>query len=161
MSKRHALYDTLKEDEHQIRLLVIKPSQNFDSKVECSMRIFPLRSAPSYCALSYVWGDKKVAKKVVINDIELRVGVNLVDALLQLRAFWANKQLKDGSVGTKRKRKELETTDDPPTDIPLHIWADAICINQKNLTERASQVKIMGEIFRTAAMDILDKLWAI
>jgi hypothetical protein len=30
------------------------------------------------------------------------------------------------------------------------LWADAICINQSDINERNTQVKLMGEIYRTA-----------
>ena len=32
----------------------------------------------------------------------------------------------------------------------LAIWADAICIDQSNLQERAQQVQMMGSIYRAA-----------
>jgi hypothetical protein len=35
-------------------------------------------------------------------------------------------------------------------DGPRLVWADAICIDQTNNSERGHQVNIMGEIYRTA-----------
>lgn len=32
----------------------------------------------------------------------------------------------------------------------LVLWADGICINQKDILERASQVKLMGDIYSKA-----------
>jgi len=33
------------------------------------------------------------------------------------------------------------------TEDELHIWADQVCINQKDTAERSSQVAMMGEIY--------------
>jgi hypothetical protein len=37
-----------------------------------------------------------------------------------------------------------------------HIWADGICINQQNILERESQVKLMGLVYTQAKMV---KIW--
>jgi hypothetical protein len=36
-----------------------------------------------------------------------------------------------------------------------HLWIDAICINQENLDERARQVRIMGDIYRYSAANMI------
>jgi len=45
----------------------------------------------------------------------------------------------------------------PLTSSDLHgswWWIDSICINQKDLSDRASQVRIMGEIYKSSRMTI-------
>jgi len=61
---------------------------------------------------------------VILNDLEVEVTTNLEKALRHLRI--------EDKVRT--------------------IWIDALCINQGNISERNSQVKMMGEIYKSAAM---------
>lgn len=42
----------------------------------------------------------------------------------------------------KQMRKELPTV--------LHLWVDALCINQRDLSERNAQLSMMGSIYRNA-----------
>jgi hypothetical protein len=96
-----------------------------------------LDNLPKFVALSYTWGspdnsrlenstvysDKFVVQVNEQNSLVLR---NLRDALKNLLGLW--------------------NFDD---DVQ-HMWIDAICINQDDITERASQVGIMDEIYRRA-----------
>jgi Heterokaryon incompatibility protein (HET) len=79
-----------------------------------------------YIALSYVWGDPTQRRDILVNDRPFSVTKNLHLALCRLR---------DSSEVQKRKVK---------------IWVDAICINQNDPVERASEVQKMGLIFSKA-----------
>ncbi|KAF2491689.1 HET-domain-containing protein [Lophium mytilinum] len=74
-----------------------------------------------YTALSYAWGDG-VRHRMGVGQEELYISTNLEDALQQLQ--------------------------DDEKDVLL--WADQICINQKDETERSEQVKQMREIYAEA-----------
>jgi hypothetical protein len=76
-----------------------------------------------YVALSYVWGDSNATKEITVNGTSLSVTGNLYDALIDLR---------DSAEISQRK---------------LHVWIDAICINQQDLYERACEVKKMSMIY--------------
>jgi SpoVK/Ycf46/Vps4 family AAA+-type ATPase len=76
-----------------------------------------------YIALSYVWGDAKQRKDIVVNGHTLSVTANLYDALINLR---------ESEEISRRK---------------LHVWIDAICINQQDLDERACEVQKMSMIY--------------
>jgi len=76
-----------------------------------------------YIALSYVWGDPRDRHDILLNGHRFSVTSNLYQALLYLRDSVEVYQMK------------------------LHVWADAICINQDNLAERAAEVKKMGVIY--------------
>ena len=76
-----------------------------------------------YIALSYVWGDPRDRRDILLNGHRFSVTSNLYQALLYLRDSFEVHQMK------------------------LHVWADAICINQENLAERAAEVKKMGIIY--------------
>jgi Heterokaryon incompatibility protein (HET) len=88
---------------------------------------FDLQNAPNYEALSYCWGSQSIRTPIQINDLTLEVTKNLRSALLHLRNELSSRLL----------------------------WVDAICINQEDLSERASQVTIMGDIYRNAVQTII------
>jgi hypothetical protein len=75
---------------------------------------------PKYIALSYVWGDEAIGSPISINNETTSITTNLDRAL---RNLW-------------RKGGE-----------EVLVWADAICINQADDVEKASQVRMMGDIY--------------
>jgi hypothetical protein len=69
-------------------------------------------------------------------------------------------QCETGSQGQERITGSLSVTENlfnalfqlaTPVVYPSLLWIDALCINQKDLDERASQVGLMGQIYSTAA----------
>lgn len=76
-----------------------------------------------YEALSYTWGDQQPSKQIICNGVSLPVTENLFNALVELR---------------RAQNK------------PRFLWADAICINQKDEREKSEQVRQMFVIFQTA-----------
>lgn len=79
-----------------------------------------------FVALSYVWGDQTHKKTIFINGSPFEVGLSLHEALQSLRTSFEVK-----SRGLK-------------------IWIDAICINQDDLDERATEVQKMELIYTEA-----------
>ena len=75
-----------------------------------------------YVALSYCWGDARITREIIVNGCSFHVIVNLETALRQLRDSHCIKQ------GFK-------------------LWADAICIDQRNLEERGQQIGRMRCIY--------------
>jgi hypothetical protein len=78
-----------------------------------------------YNTLSYTWGDPTNTRIIYVNDQEFAVTINLEAALRVLRNKYASEPR-------------------------LHLWVDAICINQNDTDERNLQVKRMGEIYSQA-----------
>ncbi|PQE13916.1 heterokaryon incompatibility protein [Rutstroemia sp. NJR-2017a BBW] len=80
-----------------------------------------------YVALSYVWGDSNPAglREIYVDGSPFRATRNLEAALKELRKHYRIKQ-------------------------GFRIWADAICINQKDIDERGSQVAMMRQIYNAA-----------
>ena len=76
-----------------------------------------------YIALSYVWGDPTNRRDILLNGHRFSVTANLYEALIHLRDSFEVRQMK------------------------YHVWADAICINQDDLAERAAEVKKMSMIY--------------
>lgn len=84
--------------------------------------VFLSRDAPSFDALSYVWGSSDERQKIRCNGKDLHITANLYQALQQVRCV-INARV---------------------------IWADQICINQQDPRERGHQVALMGSIFSRA-----------
>lgn len=83
----------------------------------------PYRHTILYEALSYVWGSKIRTHRVECNDgSHLEVTESLHLALQYLRH----------------------------QNCERYVWADAVCINQFDLTERGSPFAIMADIYRKA-----------
>ncbi|KAF2683254.1 heterokaryon incompatibility, partial [Lentithecium fluviatile CBS 122367] len=78
--------------------------------------------SPYYEALSYVWGTPNCTRSMQCSKRAVPLTPNFEEALLHLRL----------------------------PDRPRNVWADAVCINQKDLKERGRQVRLMGEVYRKA-----------
>ena len=91
--------------------------------LECEILHVSLDEQPSFFALSYAWGDSGVVRPVHVGDARLNITANLYQALSAL--------LRD--------------------DQPVVVWADALCINQTDDTEKSWQVGGMRQIYEAAA----------
>lgn len=90
--------------------------------IECRLSSGCLATA-NYVVLSYRWGTLAAEHEIVINGQSFFVRKNLWDFLNVIRE-------QPGML----------------------FWIDALCINQNDLEERNQQVRIMGQIFQSAAM---------
>jgi len=75
-----------------------------------------------YAALSYVWGDPGMTRRIIVNDQEMLVGQNLESALRALSNIYS---FQDG----------------------FRLWIDGICINQQDYEERGRQIGKMRQIY--------------
>ncbi|KAK0666971.1 heterokaryon incompatibility protein-domain-containing protein [Cercophora samala] len=119
-----SLYNRLKTNPPEIRLLDLLPSTQETAPLVCTLRTVLLSDASSigYLALSYVWGNPHSTEVIVINGLPFEATTNLCAALHQVRL----------------------------TDEPLTLWVDAICINQSDNTEKSEQIRTMKDIYQTA-----------
>jgi hypothetical protein len=87
-----------------------------------------LDQAPSYAALSYTWDDgaTRKPKEIYVDFMPFSVGENLYKAL--------------HGIGRAIR------------DEDLHLWVDAVCINQNDLVERHSQLRLMSTIYSKAVL---------
>ncbi len=105
-----------------IRLIELEPSQDLSAPLKCALLHTQLSLYNNldihghYTALSYVWGNPEKNMKLFIDDKRLDITTNLCLALLDLR-------------------DEVRS---------LLLWADGICINQRDDTEKAMQIGLMG-----------------
>ena len=107
-----------------IRVLNLHPNPS-DAPLSCSVEAQEPTGKP-YEALSYVWGDPTPADSIKCFDGShggiVGITTNLARALIAFRLI----------------------------DRPRRIWVDALCINQEDLTERQSQVRLMGKVYNCA-----------
>lgn len=127
-----------------IRLIQVLPDL-IDDKIVCEIRTVDMKASPGfkYHALSYVWGDGTPTKEIFLQDIEThqRYLQPLHENLWKfLHQIW------------KQGFAEYEAR--PIKTHPLLIWTDALCINQKDVQEKAQQIPRMGTIY-SQAMEVL------
>ncbi|KAK9800048.1 putative Heterokaryon incompatibility domain-containing protein [Seiridium cardinale] len=109
--------------EAVIRLLTVLPGSKHEPII-CRLRQGHLfdDDLPAYEALSYVWYQEPPDNNITININSFKTSGSVHRALICLR----------------RSTK------------PRTLWIDAICINQSNLEERATQVSLMQRIYAQA-----------
>jgi hypothetical protein len=114
----------LDRDNREIRVLLLAGG-DFYSPLRGELQtisLAPAASQTAYDALSYTWGVRSKAESILICDCYIPITDNLSNALRRLRH---------------------------PRD-SRRLWIDAICIKQTDLDERAQQVRMMGDIYRSA-----------
>ncbi|KIW90645.1 uncharacterized protein Z519_08428 [Cladophialophora bantiana CBS 173.52] len=121
-SLKDSLYLPLDENEQEIRLLTLHAGAD-DTPIELSLEYTSLSNADSFIALSYCWGPPDDGSEVILDGQVIRVRRNLWQFL---QNFWSVKG-------------------------PSRLWVDYLCIDQSNVKERNHQVKLMKDIFSTAA----------
>jgi Heterokaryon incompatibility protein (HET) len=114
------------------RLLLITPAPTRAAHLECSLLHSTLSSCDRdiiehYVALSYVWGGPSQTGKIQVDGYEVSITASLEAALRDLR-------------DSRRI---------------VRLWADALCINQSDMEERAHQVRQMGKIYATAQHTVI------
>ncbi|KIM97021.1 hypothetical protein OIDMADRAFT_131139, partial [Oidiodendron maius Zn] len=116
------IYQQLSTEKREIRLLTVERASSTSLPLQCSIHKTSLNNCEKYVALSYTWGDENDTVPLQLQGQTLHVTRNLESALRNI---------------SQMAKK-------------LVIWADALCINQTVLSERAAQVRLMGDIYRNA-----------
>lgn len=122
LPKGSSLYANLRISGSQIRLLTILSAT---TEVSCRLEVAELGGEIQFNALSYVWGDPTVTEAILVNGHKVQVTTNLVSALR-----YAPHHLSESKHAKSMK-----------------LWVDAICINQKDITEKNDQVSLMKDIY--------------
>lgn len=115
-------YNYVKLPEFEsLRVLELLPGKGEDPIVT-KLHLTDWNDPMPFEAISYAWGDPKIQASIECNGKKLDITPNLVDCLHQLRR---------------------------PNE-SRYLWADAACINQKDLEERGHQVDNMRRIYECA-----------
>ncbi|OBR04091.1 Ankyrin and HET domain-containing protein [Colletotrichum higginsianum IMI 349063] len=108
----------------EIRVIKLQPAPSLVSPLVAKLAVVRIGDeSVQYDALSYRWGDAGDPVSIRVNGRYMAITKSLHTALRYLR-------------------HDLEER---------VIWADSICINQKDTEERVAQVMDMGTIYREAA----------
>lgn len=99
--------------------LVLLQKGDWNDAINCKLEVVALGTRPEFEALSYVWGRPSDVRPILLNGQLVKVGANL-------------------ELGLRRLRSTTETR---------ALWADAICVNQRNVQERNEQVALMRDIY--------------
>ncbi|KAK7183476.1 het domain protein [Paraphaeosphaeria sporulosa] len=124
------LYTPLPIDKFSIRLIKLQPAYTTSAPILCKLVNHPIDSerivAHSYECLSYVWGPSENPQLISIDTGEavfpFQTTPNLYEALQHLR----------------------------DSCFEQILWIDAVCINQRDDEEKATQVAAMARIYGLA-----------
>lgn len=118
------IYKTLSSERLEIRLLKIWIDRDTNILHGTIQHASLYDESVQYEALSYRWGPPVDQRVVVVDGKEVLIRVSLFTF--------------------------FESLCSQPGGQKLPIWADAICINQKDTSEKSWQVAMMGKIFSQA-----------
>jgi hypothetical protein len=128
MNNHNYQYEPLNTSKQQIRLLKVEKTGSSTNPPRCSVQIVDLATAPRYIALSYTWGPPDPIHRILVDNSRFDVRDNLYSFLCAFR--------KDSSARTNI----------------AYIYIDQICIDQSNIQERNSQVRLMSDIYTRSAL---------
>lgn len=122
-TQNHYRYRNLGQ-ARDIRIVELKPADNFDDPLYLSLKPVPLEDHDrhSFEAVSYVWGATRGKQEVFCDGGIIQVTPNCESLLRHLR------------LKTQTRR----------------LWVDALCINQSSTSDKNHQVPLMGDIFESA-----------
>jgi len=108
--------------EECIRILILEAGIG-NEPLRCTLKTCPLHEVEcQYEAISYVWGRPDNVTEIECDGKKLTITISLAEALRRFRL---------------------------PSE-QRALWADAICINQKDDYEKSSQVGKMAKIYQKA-----------
>ncbi|GMG06298.1 unnamed protein product [Aspergillus oryzae] len=115
------VWKPLKEPARQIRLLHLLPGTGIED-LRGDLMIAAITDRVKYDAISYTWGSALQPFTLHTTEGNIPITTSLYVALMRMR-----------------KHKEA-----------IWLWVDAVCINQKDDIEKAAQISMMPDIFRSA-----------
>ena len=120
------IYPPLKDSTRAVRFLEILPCLNSATEIRCRLFESSLAENPRYVALSYVWGslDRECMANIQVQGTPVAVTPSQAQILLALRSRGED-------------------------SVPA-IWLDFLCINQRDMRERSTQVLLMNRVFAQA-----------
>ena len=124
------------EHPREIRLIKLHPAQESvgaGSPTTFAVSINTVsidKVSRHYLALSYVWGDSQLTECILSDDQPKGITFNLYRALWTISCSVTQKKCDPWKKGKA-----------------IYLWADGLCINQDDLNEKASHIKLRREIF--------------
>jgi Heterokaryon incompatibility protein (HET) len=130
-----SLYTYTTLQPRQIRLFKILSYDDRHDILNCTLSSVDLPETTSlgaYSALSYTWGEGPHNTPIQIDGSITRIPANLHNFLVQLFHYH-------------------QGVDENIANMASLLWADAICIDQSNTTEKSAQIPLMDYIFTSAS----------
>ncbi|KAI0192600.1 heterokaryon incompatibility protein-domain-containing protein [Xylaria flabelliformis] len=126
-----SLYQYTPLDSYRgIRVLELLPNGFRNPHIQCRIRNTNIEAARgTFFAISYTWGSSEPCRTIYCDEsnTRLEISLNCYNVLRHVR------------------HQHFART----------LWIDAICINQGDIPERSSQVKIMGDIYNAAGHTVV------
>jgi hypothetical protein len=110
------------ESRNEIRLLSLFPGDN-GTPLRGTVFHTSLKRAPPYMALSYVWGSTDDLRNLSTPDGVISITSSLYSTLDKIR----------------------------DTEESILLWVDSLCIDQEDPKEKAHQIRLLPEVFRSAS----------
>ncbi|SCO36554.1 uncharacterized protein FFMR_04133 [Fusarium fujikuroi] len=126
MSELSFKHEPLTNPAGQIHLVEIISQTGMP--LELSISAHQITRSPSYFAVSYTWGDSRLAKDIKVNGKSMVVTENCRYTLTQVRDRY---QSRPGEH--------------------IFIWIDSICIDQDDNDEKSYQASMMSAIYTGAS----------
>ena len=119
----------------EFRVLIVHPAA--DSSCQLCISLLPcgVDEHPGYTAISYMWGASVPTHAVTI--VSLNTGNDEADATDD-----GEIKITENLAQALQQHRHVSQT--------VYLWADQLCIDQQNIPERSSQVRIMSIIFKNA-----------
>lgn len=138
-------YQPVDEATSEVRFLVLLPGERGDP-IEGMLFNAPLTEErfPDYEALSYVWGSLDDPVHIAIRSTDRPAVESGILSSKSNPPLQFDKLPVTQNLGRALPYLRLR-------DEPRLLWIDAICVNQKNLTERSAQVQRMADVYRLAS----------
>lgn len=124
----HWQYEPVNHERNEIRLFSLDTTKTNAAVIHGKLETFSTEDCPPFRALSYEWGVKQDMHVIVVEGCRLDIRSNLIVFLESYRDRLVSAT--NGSVA--------------------YLWADQLCIDQRNDLERNHQVSLMGRIFSQA-----------
>ncbi|KAK4446257.1 heterokaryon incompatibility protein-domain-containing protein [Podospora aff. communis PSN243] len=107
-------------------------------RVQVDVDVWQFRAQHPLIPYEKVEWDAERRCRLVCNGEVIMVTPNLFEALIRLH-LWHH--------GKPEMKAEFDASHGP---LSRHLWVDMVCINQEDVDERNSQIRIMGRIFESA-----------
>ena len=133
------IYRPLPRDQTYVRLC--RFVNGGDGALSCDLETYAASDCPAFDAISYEWSPPDVglekSRFLYVNGLAFTITRNLHDCLSAIQTKWQQEHVKKNCGQIDRSE-------------PRYIWADQLCINQKDSVERSTQVAQMDTIFMRA-----------
>lgn len=117
--------------EREFRLLRVLPGTG-DDPIDCSLSVHDIDAVPCYEAILYRWGDNRISRDILLcheDQTGARGTLQNFSIPLQVYDFLRTIRLENRSTV---------------------LFIDPVCIDQTNVPEKTSQIRLMSEVYKKA-----------